>query len=124
MLFGWVLENLVKNSLSALSDTPSGVVSISTADRPEKGGMVEVQVTDNGRGISHGDHGRIFQPGFTTRRGGWGLGLTLSRRIIEEYHSGSLRLVASSPGKGSTFSIMLPAVEEAGDAGADDDTVG
>lgn len=124
VLFGWVLENLVKNSLSALSDTPSGIVSICTADRPEKGGMVEVQVTDNGRGISHGDHGRVFQPGFTTRRGGWGLGLTLSRRIIEEYHSGSLRLVASSPGKGSTFSIMLPAVEEAGGAGPDDDTVG
>ena len=57
------------------------------------------------------------------REGPWGR-LTLSRRIIEEYHSGSLRLVASSPGKGSTFSIMLPAVEEAGGAGPDDDTVG
>lgn len=71
--------------------------------------MVEILLSDDGKGIPFGDHGRIFSAGFTTRRGGWGLGLTLSKRIVEEYHGGRIRLVASSPGKGSVFSIQLPA---------------
>lgn len=124
VLFGWVLENLVKNALSALRDSPAGFIALSTFDLPDRGGMVEIRISDNGCGIPHRDHNRVFQPGFTTRRGGWGLGLTLSRRIVEEYHGGSLRLVASSPGKGTSFSILLPAVEEGGHAGAHHDTVG
>ncbi len=116
VLFGWVLENLIRNSLTALSGNPGGLVAVSTADLPEKGGMVEVRVSDNGRGIPHRDQGRIFQPGFTTRRGGWGLGLTLSKRIVEEYHGGSIRLVASSPGKGASFVVQIPAVKEVEDA--------
>lgn len=81
-------------------------------------------MSDNGRGIPHRDQGRIFQPGFTTRRGGWGLGLTLSKRIVEEYHGGSIWLVASSPGKGASFGILIPAVKEVEDAEPDNDTLG
>jgi len=124
VLFGWVLENLIKNALTALGGSPGGLVAVSTADLPEKGGMVEVRVSDNGRGIPHRDQGRIFQPGFTTRRGGWGLGLTLSKRIVEEYHGGSIWLVASSPGKGASFGILIPAVKEVEDAEPDNDTLG
>lgn len=124
VLFGWVLENLIKNSLTALSGSSGGLVAVSTADLPEKGGVVEVRVSDNGRGIPHRDQGRIFQPGFTTRRGGWGLGLTLSKRIVEEYHGGSIRLVASSPGKGASFVVLIPAVEEVENAEPHLDTLG
>jgi signal transduction histidine kinase len=124
VLMGWVMENLFKNSLASLSDRRDGLITISTHDTPEKGGMVEVLVSDNGRGISFLDQGRIFRAGFTTRRGGWGLGLALSRRIVEEYHDGRIRLVASSPGKGSCFSILLPAAGMEDDASENDDPVG
>jgi signal transduction histidine kinase len=109
VLLGWVLENLVKNSLTALAGRGDGTITITTHDLDEGGGMVEILLSDNGKGMPFGDHGRIFSAGFTTRRGGWGLGLTLSKRIVEEYHGGRIRLVASSPGKGSVFSIQLPA---------------
>ncbi len=124
VLMSWVLENLIRNSLAALADNPSGQVTISTQDVAEGGGRVEILISDNGKGIRFGNQSRIFEPGFSTRRGGWGLGLTLSRRIIVEYHGGSIRLVASSPGKGTTFGIMLPVAETVGDAEQDDRPMG
>jgi len=72
------------------------------------GKRVVVEISDNGRGIPRRDARRIFRPGFTTKKRGWGLGLSLARRIIEDYHRGSIILAASEPGKGSTFVIHLP----------------
>lgn len=118
ILLGWVLENLIKNSLAALAGRADGVISISTADLQESGGSVQILISDNGKGIPFRDQGHIFSAGFTTRRGGWGLGLTLCRRIVEEYHRGRIHLVASSPGKGTTFSIQIPA--DRGRAGSDE----
>ncbi|RKZ09146.1 two-component sensor histidine kinase, partial [Candidatus Fermentibacteria bacterium] len=112
VLFSWVIENLLKNSIAALKETRGGIIRISTRDVQEGSGLVEVEIADNGNGIPFADQKRIFKSGFSTRRGGWGLGLTLSRRIVEQYHNGSLRLKASSPGKGTTFIIILPAISE------------
>jgi len=112
VLFSWVIENLLKNSIAALKETTGGIIRISTRDIQEGPGLVEVEIADNGKGIPFADQKRIFKTGFSTRRGGWGLGLTLSRRIVEQYHNGSLRLEASSPGKGTTFIIRLPALSE------------
>jgi signal transduction histidine kinase len=66
-----------------------------------------VDVTDTGKGISKRNLGKVFKPGFTTKKRGWGLGLSLSKRIIEQYHKGSLTVKNSEPGKGTTFSIVL-----------------
>jgi len=112
VLLGWVFENLLKNSLASLTDREDGRIVIISSDLEEANGMVEVIIRDNGRGIPFRDQTRIFKPGFTTRRGGWGLGLTLTRRIVEEYHGGRVRLVSSAPGKGTTFSIIFPAKEK------------
>ncbi len=109
ILFGWVIENLLKNSISAVKGGSETTIRISTRDVPEASGRVEVEIADTGRGIPFSQQKKVFRAGFSTRRGGWGLGLTLSRRIIERYHRGSLRLKASSPGKGATFVIHLPA---------------
>lgn len=112
VLMGWVIENLLKNSLASLSGRESGVIMISSTDIQEGSGLVELEIADNGGGIPFRDHKKIFNAGFSTRRGGWGLGLTLCRRIIEEYHGGKILLRASSPGKGTTFIIMLPAASK------------
>lgn len=109
VLFGWVIENLLKNSLASLGSAKSGVIMITSRDIEEGPGLVEIEIADNGKGIPFRDQKRIFNAGFSTRRGGWGLGLTLSKRIVDEYHDGSIRLRASSPGKGTTFTIVLPA---------------
>ncbi len=109
ILFGWVLENLLKNSIAAIRKESRGTIRISSEDVAEGDGKVEIEISDSGSGIPFKHQKRIFSPGFTTRRGGWGLGLTLSRRIIERYHKGSLRLKASSPGKGTSFLITIPA---------------
>ncbi len=109
ILFSWVIENLLKNSIASLKDTRNGIVRISTRDIQEGQGLVEVEIADNGKGIPFNDQKKVFKAGFSTRRGGWGLGLSLSKRIVEQYHGGTLRLKASSPDKGTTFLIRLPA---------------
>ncbi len=109
VLLSWVIENLLKNSIAALSEMRDGIIRISTKDVQEGSGLVEIEIADNGAGIPFADQKGIFNAGFSTRRGGWGLGLTLSRRIVEQYHNGSMHLSASSPGKGTTFIIKLPA---------------
>lgn len=105
-LIGWVVENLVKNAIDA-SDGRTGRIEVAVRRRPESE-TVEISVRDNGRGISAADQKRVFAPGFTTRSRGWGLGLTLARRIVEEYHGGRLELRSSTPGKGSEFVVSFP----------------
>ncbi|MEW5795118.1 MAG: ATP-binding protein [Candidatus Zixiibacteriota bacterium] len=104
-LFSWVLENLVKNSLQAV-DPKSGRVSISTSINPDRT-QVMLEIADNGHGIPPGSARKIFRPGFTTKKRGWGMGLTLVKRIVEEYHVGRITLVRSQPGE-TVFQVTLP----------------
>jgi len=105
-LLEWVFENLIKNGLDALGDR-EGTIEISIQCRkPHR--TVEVFVKDTGKGIPPGHRQHIFRPGFTTKQRGWGLGLALTRRIVEDYHNGSLRLLDTRPGKGTTFVVRLP----------------
>lgn len=105
-LYRWVVENLLKNSLEAV-DSKTGIITVHVRLSSSRKQVV-VDVTDNGRGIPRGDARRIFRPGFTTKKRGWGLGLSLARRIITEYHKGNIFLAKSEPGKGATFVIHLP----------------
>lgn len=101
-LFEWVVENLMKNSLDALQGHGSIEVHVSQDEK-----HVFVEVKDSGKGIAKANWKRIFEPGFTTKTRGWGLGLSLSRRIIEEYHEGRIAVVDSEIGKGTTIRITL-----------------
>lgn len=101
-LFDWVIENLLKNSLDAMEG--KGSISVDIKEQPDS---VLIDVTDSGKGISKQNIQRIFKPGFTTKKRGWGLGLSLSKRIVEQYHKGSLTVKSSEPGKGTTFRIVL-----------------
>jgi signal transduction histidine kinase len=105
-LFGWVLENLLKNALNAV-DQEAGEVRVRAQSLPGDK-AVAITVTDNGKGVAPGMEKTIFRPGVSTRRRGWGLGLPLSRRIVEQYHGGRLDLVGSVPGKATTFRVLLP----------------
>ncbi len=101
-LFEWVVENLMKNSLDALQG--HGNIDVVVG---ESGNDVIVEVSDTGKGIAKSSWNRIFEPGYTTKTRGWGLGLSLSRRIIEEYHRGKIAVVRSEIGKGTTIRITL-----------------
>ena len=103
-LFIWAVENLIKNAIDAIETSP-GMITISTAVGARR---VDISIADNGRGILPGHQRKIFSPGFTTKKLGWGLGLSLVRRIVEDYHQGRVRLVSSRPGHGSVFIISLP----------------
>ena len=101
-LFEWVVENLMKNSLDALQG--HGAIDV-RVDSDEKNVIVDVR--DTGKGIPKGNWKRIFEPGFTTKTRGWGLGLSLSRRIIEDYHHGHIAVVESELGRGTTIRITV-----------------
>ena len=101
-LFDWVVENLLKNSLDAMEG--HGSITIEINDLADK---VTIDLTDTGKGIPSSLHQRVFKPGFTTKKRGWGLGLTLSKRIIKQYHKGEIFVKSSDPGKGTTFRIVL-----------------
>lgn len=101
-LFDWVIENLLKNALDATEGT--GTIKIKIKDDAEQ---VIIDISDTGKGISKNNLSKVFKPGFTTKKRGWGLGLSLSKRIIEQYHKGELYVKNSEPGKGSTFRIVL-----------------
>jgi signal transduction histidine kinase len=101
-LFDWVIENLLKNALDAMEGKGNIIVDIKHNER-----QVIIEVTDSGKGISKQNIGKVFKPGFTTKKRGWGLGLSLSKRIIEQYHKGTLDVKWSEPGKGTTFRIVL-----------------
>ena len=101
-LFEWVVENLMKNSLDALQGQGSIDVVVGESEN-----SVYVEVSDTGKGIAKSNWTRIFEPGYTTKTRGWGLGLSLSRRIIEEYHKGKIAVVRSEIGKGTTIRVTL-----------------
>ena len=102
-LFEWVLENLTKNALDAIEGSTGAI----TFDIEEKGRYVFIDITDTGKGIDLRFKKDIFRPGYSTKRRGWGLGLSLSKRIIETYHKGKLFVKDSEPGRGTTFRIRL-----------------
>ncbi len=102
-LFEWVVENLCKNAVDAMNG--SGHIDIRLEETP---GGVSVEVSDNGKGIAKGNFKSVFKPGFTTKTRGWGLGLSLAKRIVEEYHKGKIYVKSSEVGKGTTFRIELP----------------
>ena len=101
-LFEWVIENLMKNALDALQG--HGAIDVRLAVDEQ---WVMIDVKDTGKGIPKSNWKRIFEPGFTTKTRGWGLGLSLSRRIIEEYHNGRIAVVDSEPGRGTTIRVTL-----------------
>ena len=101
-LFDWVMENLLKNALDAMEGKGSIKVLLD-----EQAGQILIDVTDSGKGIAPANIARVFKPGFTTKKRGWGLGLSLSKRIIEQYHRGQLFVKQSELGKGTTFRIVL-----------------
>ncbi|MFR9579878.1 MAG: HAMP domain-containing sensor histidine kinase [Rikenellaceae bacterium] len=101
-LFEWVVENLLKNALDALQGQGTLDVSITSTEQE-----VMIDVKDSGKGIPKGNWRKIFEPGFTTKTRGWGLGLSLSRRIVEEYHDGRIAVVESEIGGGTTIRVTL-----------------
>jgi signal transduction histidine kinase len=102
-LFDWVLENLIKNALDALEGKGRIIIAAGVT-----AAELYIDVTDTGKGISKSHVKDVFKPGFTTKKRGWGLGLSLSKRIIEQYHKGKLFVKWSEAGKGTTFRILLP----------------
>jgi two-component system, NtrC family, sensor histidine kinase KinB len=105
-LVGWIFENLFKNAMDAI-EHEAGRIDIHIALLAEGQG-VQIAFQDNGRGIDAEHVARIFDPGFSTKKRGWGLGLAFVKRIVEEYHGGRVGVVQSAPGEGTTFEITLP----------------
>ena len=101
-LFDWVIENLLKNALDSMEGKGSILVEIN-----DEQNTVGIDITDTGKGISKQNIAKVFKPGFTTKKRGWGLGLSLSRRIIQQYHKGEIFVKQSEIGKGTTFRIVL-----------------
>jgi len=102
-LFSWVIENLVKNAIDAMNG--KGTLRIKVQQK--NGKYVQVLVSDTGKGIPKSMYTKIFDPGYTTKRRGWGLGLSLTKRIIEDYHSGKIQIDKSEIDKGTTMSVLL-----------------
>ncbi len=102
-LFEWVVENLIKNALDAMEDGKGSIAFTITQERKK----TLIDVRDTGKGIDPTYHKDIFRPGFSTKKRGWGLGLSLSKRIIETYHNGKLSVLKSTIGEGTTFRIVL-----------------
>lgn len=103
-LFEWVIENLSKNAVDAMG----GKVGRITLRVEETDRCAVIEVSDTGKGIKRKDLNNVFRPGFTTKERGWGLGLSLAKRIVEEYHNGKIWVKSSEVGKGTTFRIELP----------------
>ena len=101
-LFDWVIENLLKNALDAMEG--KGSITVDINEDPK---AIYIEITDTGKGISKQNTARVFKPGFTTKKRGWGLGLSLSHRIIVQYHKGEIFVKQSEIGKGTTFRIVL-----------------
>ena len=104
-LFGWVIENLIKNAIDAMLG--KGEVSLVIENSAKN---VRILISDTGKGMPKKLFNQIFKPGFTTKKRGWGLGLSLSKRIIEEYHKGKIFVQKSELGKGTTFEILVPKI--------------
>lgn len=104
-LFKWSIENLIKNSMDALKESKNGEILIETRADQNK---AVIKVSDNGNGIEKKNLEKIFEVGFSTKKYGWGIGLPLSKKIIEEFHKGKLVLEYTMAGKGTRFAIILP----------------
>ena len=102
ILMSWVIENLVKNAVDAMKGKGRLVISL-----VEKDNQIYIDFKDNGCGMTNSQIRKVFNPGFSTKKRGWGLGLSLAKRVINEYHGGDLRIVSSEVGKGTTFRINL-----------------
>lgn len=102
-LLEWVMENLIKNAVDAMEG--SGAISVTLS---RDSGDAVIDVADTGKGIPRKHQKTVFNPGFTTKKRGWGLGLTLAKRIVEQYHNGRIFVLKSEPGAGTTFRIILP----------------
>ena len=102
-LFEWVIENLCKNAVDAMGDAGGSV----TLTAGTAGQRVWIEVADTGKGIHKKDLRNVFRPGFTTKKRGWGLGLSLAKRIVEDYHRGRIFVKSSTPGVGTVFRIEL-----------------
>ena len=103
-LFNWVIENLMRNALDAIEEG-TGTISWSIQEKPEH---IEIDVSDTGKGIHASKLKEVFEPGYTTKTRGWGLGLSLAKRIIDNYHKGRIYVKQSKLGEGTTFAILLP----------------
>jgi signal transduction histidine kinase len=103
-LIYWVIENLLKNALDAIQNK-KGAIKLHAEEGPNN---FTIDVTDTGKGIPKSNFKKVFQPGFTTKKRGWGLGLSLTKRIVEDYHKGKIFVKSSEVGKGTTFRIILP----------------
>jgi len=101
-LFGWTLENLIKNAIDAMKG--HGKINVNIIEHDN---FVDIYVSDTGKGIEPSNFKKVFEPGFTTKKRGWGLGLSLTKRIIEEYHQGQIKVDRSEIGKGTTFKISM-----------------
>jgi nitrogen-specific signal transduction histidine kinase len=101
-LYSWVIENLIKNALDALKGKGNITIEIINLEK-----QVKIQITDTGKGIPHSEFKAIFKPGYTTKKRGWGLGLSLAKRIIEDYHKGKIFVKKSELNKGTTFCVIL-----------------
>jgi hypothetical protein len=106
-LIKWSLENLIKNCVDAMSQKGGNIIITATHKNP----WIYIHIRDEGKGIPHRQWKRIFEPGVTTKTRGWGLGLSLAKRIIEEYHNGHIKVLQSTIGEGTTFEIKLPVQE-------------
>lgn len=104
-LHSWTVENLVKNAIDAMKGKGTLSVSIEETDN-----LVKIKVADSGKGIPKSQFRKVFEPGFTTKKRGWGLGLSLTRRIVEEYHNGRIKVAQSELGKGTTMQVSLKKV--------------
>jgi two-component system, sporulation sensor kinase D len=101
-LHSWTIENLVKNSIDAMKGRGKLAVVIQ-----DEGKFVKIKVTDSGKGISKNQFKSVFEPGFTTKKRGWGLGLSLTKRIVEEYHKGKIKVLSSEVNKGTTMQVSF-----------------
>ena len=101
-LYSWTIENLVKNGIDAMKGEGHIELLIQTTDA-----MVLIDISDTGKGLSKKLFTRVFETGYTSKKRGWGLGLSLSKRIIEEYHNGKIRVLRSEAGEGTTLRISL-----------------
>jgi len=104
-LFAWVIENLLKNAAESIGIS-DGIVKFTLSSTGKN--KVTISVSDNGKGMTAGQRRQVFLPGFTTKKRGWGLGLNLSKRIVEDYHKGKIYIKDTAIGKGTTFNIEIP----------------
>jgi len=104
ILISWALENMIKNAIDAIAHD-QGMIDLKSSSNS---GNILISIIDNGKGIPRKDHKNIFRPGFSSKSQGWGMGLSLVKRIIEELHSGKIEIIDSAEGRGTSIQISLP----------------